>query len=112
MARLGNDSQLMQALNGQPTLLGTVVATTTKNNHDTAAPFSNTGEGLKGMTLMLQPDAACYVYFGPLNTQTATTSHVYLDAREKFTVTMKNSDSFVACVAITGTVNLRVFQVE
>lgn len=101
---------IMNALNGVPQLLGTIVATTTKNNHDTAAPFNDTAPALTGKTLMLQPDTECYVYFGALNTQTATTSHVHLDPFEKIVIRMNDTLGYVACVAVSGTTNLRVHE--
>jgi hypothetical protein len=107
--RLNGDA-LNAAFYGPKTLLGTIVATTTKNNHSTAAAFHNTGEALSGKVLWLQPDAACYVMTGTANTTAATTSGVYLAARELYPVVMTGSHKFVACLAVSGTVNLNVFE--
>lgn len=96
------------AVNGMPVLLGTIVATTTKNNHDTAVPFNNTGDALKSKPVLLQSDAACYVAFGSTNAVTATTSNVKLAADEKVTFVMDPSYGWIACVAVSGTANLRV----
>lgn len=62
------------ARNGAPTLLGSIVATTTTNNSDTAVPFNATGAGLAGMYLRLEASAACQFKFGTLATVTAVTS--------------------------------------
>ena len=44
---------------GTPAPLGVIVsAGTSLNNHDTAAPFNNTGVALKGKTLLICPTAA------------------------------------------------------
>lgn len=96
---------------GIPNYLGVIVATTTKNNHDTAAPFNNTGVALTGKVLLLQPDAACYIYFGTTNGATATTTNgVKFSADERAIVTMTSSAGWIACVSSTGTTNLRVWE--
>ena len=102
---------LVDALNGSPSFRGVIVATTTKNNHDTVAAFNNTGDALKGRVLLLQPDAACYVYFGSTNAATATTANgIKLAADERVLVTMTRDNGWVACVSVTGTINLRVWE--
>lgn len=108
--RLGTNL-VVEALNGSPSYLGVIVATTTKNNHDTAAPFNNTGDALKGRVLLLQPDAACYVLAGILNTATVTTTNgVKLQADERVILTMTASQGWLACVSVTGTTNLKVWE--
>lgn len=97
------------AATGKPVLLGTITATTTKNNSDTAVPFNTTGDLLAEKMLMLQPDTACYVWTGTTTGAAATTSHIYLDAREKYYLSM-GADGYVACVAVSGTTVLRVFE--
>jgi hypothetical protein len=105
---------LVDAINGSPSFLGVIVATTTKNNHDTAAAFNNTGDALKGKMLLLQPDTACWIRVGPLNTQTAsataTAGSIYLAARERVIVGMTRDNGFLACVAVSGTTNLQVHE--
>lgn len=107
-----NPSSMSARLNGTPVLLGTIVATTTKNNHDTAVAFNNTGDALKGKLLMLQPDAACYIDFGTANTGTATTSAIKLAADERVVVSMTEAHGWVACVSVSGTTNLRVWELR
>ena len=115
-SRLGSLPQLTQALNGSPTFLGVIVATTTKNNHDTATPFNNTGDALKGKVLMLQADAACYVYPGTLNTATvtgsATGNGVLLAVAERVIVTMAADQGWMACVSVSGTTNLKIWELK
>lgn len=92
------------------TLLGTIVATTTKNNHDTASAFNNTGEALKGLTLLIQPDAACYMRSVTTNSGTATTSNgMYVDANERLVCTMGGSAGWLAVVSASGTCNVKVW---
>ncbi len=99
---------LTQRLNGSPSYLGTIVATTTKNNHDTAAPFNDTTNALTGKVLLIQPDAACYVLPGIVNTTTVTTANgLYLGANERVILTMTPLQGWLAVV---GTANLKVWE--
>ncbi len=113
--RFGDLSELTQALNDSPrSFLGVIVATTTKNNSDTATPFNAAAPGLQGKTLLIQADTACYIYTGPLNTQTvtgtATGNGFLLEAGKGYTMTMGSSCGYLACVAVTGTSNLKVWE--
>ncbi len=78
-----------QRLNGSPQFLGviTTVSTSSQNNHGTAAPFNDTGHGLAGKVLMVQPDIACYIALGTANTAaavaSATSSSVAVAAGER-----------------------------
>jgi hypothetical protein len=107
-----NGAALDAALFGTPTRLGVIVATTTKNNHDTATPFNNTGDALGGKLLVLQPDTACHITVGSLNTQTATTTAIKLEANERFVLNMGTGPKFLACVAVSGTTNLQVYELS
>jgi hypothetical protein len=101
------------AINGYPAHLGTIVATTTKNNHDTASAFSNTGAALKGMVLMVQCDAAAYVLPGTANTATVTTGNgVKLEANEKFIFIMGVEHGWLAALAVSGTANCKVWRLQ
>lgn len=94
---------------GAPSFLGVIVATTTKNNADTATPFNATGEALKDKVLLIQPDAICYIYVGAANTQTATTANgIKLAADQSVTIHMGNN-GYLACVSASGTTNCRVW---
>jgi hypothetical protein len=107
--RAHNDSVTL--LNGSPSYLGTIVATTTKNNHDTATPFVNTGDALAGLTLLVQSDVACYVLAGTANTATVTTGNgVKLEANEKYVITMSDRQGWLAALAVSGTANVKVWQ--
>lgn len=107
-ARLSG-SQLQDALvGGDPRWLGRIVATTTKNNHDTATPFNNTGEALKGKTLLLVASAACHFRTGDTNAVTvATTNGEPLAANEKRAIAMPSDRGWIAVV---GTANVDVFE--
>lgn len=103
--------ELVTNLNGTPNYLGVIVATTTKNNHDTAVPFNDTGEALKGKVLLIQPDAVCYIYVGTVNTATATTTNgIKVGADERVIIAMGSSYGWLACVSSTGTTNCRVWE--
>jgi hypothetical protein len=96
---------------GPANWLGTIVATTTKNNHDTATPFNDTGDGLGGKLLLLQPDAACYVKFGTTNATTVTSSNgLKLAADQFYYVNVPSNYGWVAALAVSGTANVKVFE--
>ena len=108
---------------GRPTFLGVLVATTSVNNHTTAAPFNNTGNALLGKVLMLQSDAAFYLNVGATNAVTATTSatgaSMLIQASERVTLTMDDIDGTVkageffgwlAAIAVSGTANVKVWE--
>lgn len=105
---------LMDALNGLHSFLGVIIATTTKNNHDTATPFNNTGDALKGKTLILQSDAAYYVYAGTANTATVTGTTtgngMLIGAGERVQLTMTRDHGWLAAVAVSGTANVKVWE--
>jgi hypothetical protein len=102
---------LEAALFGAPTRLGVVIGTTTsKNNHDTATPFNNTGDALGGKLLVLQPDVACYIAVGSVNTVAAATTDVKLEANERFVLNCGLTHKFVATRSVSGTVNLQVYE--
>jgi hypothetical protein len=89
---------------------GVIVATTTKNNHDTAVPFLNTGQALKGKVLAIYADAACYILAGTANTATVTsTNGLPMAAGETKVVVMDSTSGWLACVSVSGTTNLKVW---
>lgn len=104
--------ELTERLYGSPSFLGVVVATTTKNNHDTATPFNNTGEALKAKVLLVQCDAAAYVLAGTANTATVTTANgVKLAADEKAYIGMTAAQGWIAFLSVSGTANCRCWEV-
>lgn len=105
----------MDALYGSPQHLGTIIATTTKNNHDTAVPFNNTGDALKGKLLMLQGDAAFHyravtTNAGTVTTGTSGTAGPKAEANEKVYIRVRSNEGWVACLAVSGTANVQVFE--
>ena len=109
--RLLPTDQYLKALNGTPVLLGTIVATTTKNNDDTATPFNNTGDALKGKTVVLQSDTACYVKAGTVDTVTVTAATgLLLEANEKYVLSLGSNYGWIAALAVSGTSNVKVFE--
>jgi hypothetical protein len=104
-------STMIETVNGSPQFLGKIVATTTKNNHDTAAPFNNSGVALKAMALLVQCDAAAYILAGTANTAAVTTANgILLEANEKWEQTMLPTEGWLAALAVSGTANCRVWQ--
>jgi len=108
------EPHLGAAIYGDPVYLGTIAATTTsKNNHDTGTPFNDTDEALKGKLLLVQPDVACYVRQADTNAGTASsTNGVKLAADQLFYVSMRSNKGWLACVSVSGSVNLRVFEMN
>ena len=109
---LRNPAAMATRLVGCPTRLGVIICTTSKNNHDTATPFNNTGNALKGKLLVVQPDAACYINAVTANNGTAATTDLKLDAGEKFYIQMGEDHGWLACIAVSGTVNLQVYELR
>jgi hypothetical protein len=104
-------NDLTAVLNGVPVYLGVVVATTTKNNHDTVAAFNDTGEALKGKVVMMQSDAAFYFNCGTVNTATATTTNgVLVAAGERVVMLMGSSYGWIACLSVSGTANVKFWE--
>lgn len=112
--RIGNN-ELLTILNGVPTSLGVIIATTTKNNHDTATPFNNTGDALCGKVLMVQSDVDCYIQVGTANTVTATASatsaSIKLKADERIVFVMGSTQGWIAAIPSTAaTANVKVWE--
>jgi hypothetical protein len=101
-----NDSATL--LSGTPVYLGTIAATTTKNNHDTTTAFNNTGAALGGKTLLIQADAACHMRPGTTNAVTVTTGNgIYLAALERVVICMGETYGWLAVV---GAANVKVWE--
>lgn len=112
-ARPKTVDQLLVLLNGDPTFLGAISATTTKNNHTTAVPFSNTGTGLAGKTLLLQPDTAGYLLCGSANTAAVTSANgIKINADERVIISLSDTNGWCAWLASTGTSILRVWELK
>lgn len=105
-----NDSTSI--LNGMPIFLGVIDATTTsKTNHEATTPFNNTGEALKGKTLLIQVSAECYIGVTSTSTGTVTTANgVKLAADERVIIMMGQSRGFLAAIHATATANVRVWE--
>ena len=109
--RLTSTPHILQAMSGSPQHLCTIVATTTKNNHDTAVAFNNTGDALKSRPLLLQSDAAFYVRGVTTNDGTVTeTNGVYVQALQPWVLWLRSDEGWVACLAVAGTATVRVFE--
>lgn len=88
--------------------LGTIVATTAKNNTDTATPFTIPASA----KLSIQCDAAANVLVCQnLATCTATTTNgIKVAADQLFTSSTPSSSAGLGYVSVVGTANCRVFE--
>lgn len=106
MSRFLGTAGLTAALNGVPTYLGTIAASTTsKTQATTAVPFTIP----TGVLLLLVADAA--VVFTVGSSVTATTG-IPLAATEKWTTALRQSSTGLAAITASGTANLLVFRLE
>lgn len=101
-----NSLDLMERLNGEDSYKGVIVATTVKDNSNTASTFTLT----QGEWYQVQPDVACYVLAGATAAAATLTSStgVYLDAREKYTLRLV-SGAYIQALAVSGTCNMKVW---
>jgi hypothetical protein len=106
--------RLIEAVNGSITFLGTIVsAGTAINNHTTASAFNNTGDALGGKVLLLQATAALYLLPGTSNAASVTsTNGVKLGADERVIVTMSGSQGWLAQIPVSGSANLKVWELS
>lgn len=97
---------------GVPIYLGTIVATTTKNNKDTATPFNHTGDALTGKVLLIQADAACYMLTGTVDTVAVTAANGVKLAivDERVIITMPDRHGWIAFLSVSGTTNIKVWE--
>lgn len=91
--------------------LGTIVATTTKNNTDTATPFGIPA----GAKLSVQCDATAYVLVcaSTASCSATTTNGIKVAADQLFTTSTPSSSAgagYVAALSASGTANCRVFE--
>lgn len=102
---------LAENINGSPQYLGVIAANTTTTNHTTAVPFQNTGDGLAGKMLLIQPDAACYLRGVVTNNGTVTTANgVYIGTNERVIITLKSDEGWLAVLGDGAAVNARVWE--
>ena len=106
-----NGSRVSVLINGTPVFLGLIVATTTKNNTDTATPFNTAANGLAGKALLIQSDTECFILPSASSTGTVTTANgVKVGADEKVIIIMGPTYGWLAGLAVTGTSNIRVWE--
>lgn len=102
------------ALNGSPSYLGTIDATTTsKTNHQATTPFNNTGDGLSGKVLLIQSNSDVFLLPVSTNTGTVTTTTgVKIRADERVMLTMTQRHNWLAVICASGTANVRIWEME
>lgn len=90
-------------------LAGTITATTTKNNADTAVPFYIGGVH----RILVQCDVAAYLVLGTAKTVTATANTgLLVDAGEKWETATTGENIWLAVLPVAGTANCKVFRVQ
>jgi hypothetical protein len=101
-----NVMDLVEKLNGEDSYKGVIIATTVKDNSNTATPFTLT----QGEWYQVQCDAVCYVLVGATaaSATLTTSTGVYLDAREKYTLRLQ-SGAYIQALASSGTANMKVW---
>lgn len=88
--------------------VGTIVATTTKNNSDTAAPFTLN----EGGRYAVQCDAAAYYQTGKTSGATAVAATaVELGAKVLFDIPLPAGHNHIAILSVSGTATCKVFAV-
>jgi hypothetical protein len=94
---------------GADVRIGTIVATTTKNNSDTAAPFDIP----RNTRLVVQCDVETYITWGTATTAAATAaSGLKLAADEKWETNSTAANIYLAALPVSaGTANCKVFKV-
>lgn len=102
-------AQQIPALNRLGHYLGTITATTTaQDNATTASPFTIP----QGVAVLFQPDAACYVSAEFDSSAITSDNSVLLGANEKWTCFLWGDEFTVAALAVSETVNVKVFKLE
>lgn len=111
--------ELEKRLYAVPRPLGVIASTgTTKNNHDTAAAFNNTGDALKGKILLLRSSVAARFLPGTANTAATVatagqaTTGVPIAAGERVVVVMTDTYGWVAYLPDSGSGNLEVWELK
>jgi hypothetical protein len=98
-----------QLLNGSHAFLGTITATTTKNNSDTAVPFTIT----EGTCLMIQSDVATYILAGTATTQTVTSANgLRIEANEKYVMWLTAKQLYLACLGVAATATVKIWSMN
>lgn len=106
---LPGTNQLLAAPHGAPSYLGTIIATTAKDNSNTAVPFVIPA----GTWIMLQSDAD--FYYLP---QTVAATAVTTANGVKVTVAVETwpqrlflfgTQAYISCLSVSGTANVKVW---
>jgi hypothetical protein len=107
-------NQVLGQLNGSPRFLGTITAA--------AATASNLSGALgPGRQLLLQPDVDCFILGGESGTPTiSSTNGVRIGADQLFYIRLRApqvglalaGETHLQTVAVSGTVNLKVWSME
>lgn len=102
-------AQQLPALHRLGHYLGTIIATTSaQDNSSTAVPFVIP----TGVSLMVQSDADCYVSAEHDHTALTSANGTGVASKERYTFFLWSNESQLAALAVTGTVNVKVYKLE
>lgn len=112
--RLGDQVKLLQAINGAPTYLGSIVTTSAaaKNNSDTAVAFNGSAAPyLKGKMLLIQTSGVCYILPVSSASGAVTSANgIKLAADERVILTMDGARGFLSVIRDSSDVTVKVWE--
>lgn len=111
-ARSRQDGDVTATTSGTPVFLGVIAfGAASLNNHSTAAPFNNTGDGLEGKFILLQATQDVYILPGTTNAAAVTTANgVLISAGERVIIGMRQGYKWLAAIRSSADGNLRVWE--
>jgi hypothetical protein len=88
--------------------LGTITASTAKDQSNTAVPFTIEPNS----RILIQPaDGACYISLNKVAATAVTSANgLALDASEKLELSTGSRLTYLSCLPFSGTVNVKVFR--
>lgn len=101
-------AQQIPALNRFGHYLGTISGSAATDNGSTGSPFTIP----VGCAVLCQPDAACYLSSEFTHSTISSSNAVLVGANEKWTAFLWSTESQVAMLPVSGTVNVKVFKLE
>lgn len=106
---LPGTNQLLAAAPGAPSFLGVIIATSAKDNSNTAVPFVIPA----GCLIMLQSDADYYYLPQAVAATAVTTANgVLVDVSVETwpqRVFLSGSQAYISCLSVSGTANVKVW---
>ncbi len=107
--RTADHADLIRALNGSPTFLGCIAATTSAKNNADSTAFTITA----GSLLLIVPTAAVKILPDTNATEdVTTTTGIPLAALEKFYLLMKSDQTYLQAITDSSTSTVCVWRLE